>query len=66
MKSSAKNITLTSVDDLFTTEEEREEKSREKVRSIPLAELHPFRDHPFKVVDDDKMQETVVGILGLK
>ena len=62
MKSSAKNITLTSVDDLFTTEEEREEKRREKVRNIPLAELHPFRDHPFKVVDDDKMQETVDSI----
>ncbi len=62
MKSSAKNVTLTSVDDLFTTEEEREEKTREKVRNIPLAELHPFRDHPFKVVDDDKMQETVESI----
>ena len=62
MKSSAKNITLTSVDDLFTTEEEREEKKREKVRNIPLAELHPFRDHPFKVVDDDKMKETVESI----
>jgi len=62
LKSSAKNVTLTSVDDLFTTEEEREEKKREKVRNIPLAELHPFRDHPFKVVDDDKMQETVDSI----
>ena len=62
MKSSAKNVTLTSVDDLFTTEEEREEKRREKVRNIPLAELHPFRDHPFKVVDDDKMNETVESI----
>ena len=62
MKSSAKNITLTSVDDLFTTEEEREEKKREKVQNIPLSELHPFRDHPFKVVDDDKMQETIESI----
>ena len=62
MKSSAKNITLTSVDDLFTTEEEREEKKREKVRNVLLKELHPFRDHPFKVVDDDKMQETVESI----
>ena len=62
MKSSTKNITLTSVDDLFTTEEEREEKKREKVRNIPLAELHPFRDHPFKVVEDDKMKETVESI----
>ena len=53
MKSSAKNVTLTSVDDLFTTEEEREDKKREKVRNIPLSELHPFRDHPFRVVDDE-------------
>ena len=62
MKSSAKNVTLTSVDDLFTTEEQREDKKREKVRNIPLAELHPFRDHPFKVVDDEKMEETVESI----
>ena len=56
MKSSAKNVTLTSVDDLFTTEEEREDKKREKVRNIPLSELHPFRDHPFYVKDDESMQ----------
>ena len=62
MKSSAKNVTLTSVDDLFTTEEQREDKKREKVRNIPLDELHPFRDHPFKVVDDEKMEETVESI----
>ena len=62
MKSSAKNIRLNTVDDIFTTEEEREDKQREKVQNIPLSELHPFRDHPFKVVDDDKMQETVESI----
>ena len=62
MKSSAKNVTLISVDDLFTTEEEREDKKREKVRNIPLSELHPFRDHPFRVVDDEKMEETVESI----
>ena len=62
MKSSAKNIRLNTVDDIFTTEEERENKQREKVQNIPLSELHPFRDHPFKVVDDDKMQETVDSI----
>ena len=55
-------MTLTSVDDLFTTEEQREDKKREKVRNIPLDELHPFRDHPFKVVDDEKMEETVESI----
>jgi len=62
LKSSAKNIRLNTVDDIFTTEEEREDKQREKVQNIPLSELHPFRDHPFKVVDDDKMQETVESI----
>ena len=62
MKSSAKNIRLNTVDDIFTTEDEREDKQREKVQNIPLSELHPFRDHPFKVVDDDKMQETVESI----
>ena len=62
MKSSAKMVSLNPVDDLFTTEEQREDKKREKVRNIPLAELHPFRDHPFKVVDDEKMEETVESI----
>ena len=62
MKSSAKNVRLNTVDDIFTTEEEREDKQREKVQNIPLSELHPFRDHPFKVVDDDKMLETVDSI----
>ena len=62
MKSSAKKVSLNPVDDLFTTEEQREDKKREKVRNIPLVELHPFRDHPFKVVDDEKMEETVESI----
>ena len=54
--------TLTVMDNHSVTEEEREEKKREKVRNIPLSELHPFKDHPFKVMDDDKMQETVDSI----
>jgi len=62
LKSSAKKVSLNPVDDLFTTEEQREDKKREKVRNIPLNELHPFRDHPFKVVDDEKMEETVESI----
>ena len=62
MKNSTKNVALTSVDVLFTTEEEHEETKWEKVQNIPLSELHPFRDHPFNVVDDDKMQETVDSI----
>jgi hypothetical protein len=62
LKNSTKNVALTSVDVLFTTEEEREETKWEKVQNIPLSELHPFRDHPFNVVDDDKMQEMVDSI----
>ena len=62
MKSSAKNIQLNTVDDIFSTEEEREDDKREKVQNIPLSEFHPFRDHPFKVVEDDKMKETVESI----
>ena len=62
MKSSAKNITLTSVDDLFSTDESRVDAQRERVVELPLAELHPFRNHPFKVVDDEKMQDTAQSI----
>ena len=59
MKSSARNIELKSVDDLFATEESRADAQREKVQNIPLRELHPFRNHPFKVKDDAAMQDTV-------
>ena len=62
MKSSAKNIRLTPVDDLFSTEESRADAQRERVVELPLAELHPFKDHPFKVVDDEKMQDTAQSI----
>ena len=62
MKSSAKNVKLASVDDLFSTEESRADDSREKVVDIPLAELHPFKDHPFKVKDDDAMMDTAESI----
>ena len=62
MKSSAKNIRLTSVDDLFSTEESRADEQREKVQEIPLSELHPFPNHPFKVVDDERMLETADSI----
>ena len=55
MKSSAKRVELASVDDLFSTEESRADAQREKVLEIPLSELHPFKDHPFKVKDDDAM-----------
>ena len=49
MKSSARNIELKSVDDLFATEESRADAQREKVQEIPLEELHPFPNHPFKI-----------------
>ena len=57
-ESSARNIELKSVDDLFATEEIREDAQREKVQNIPLGELHPFKNHPFKVKDDAAMQDT--------
>ena len=62
MKSSAKNIKLASLDDLFSTEESRQDADREKVIEIALTELHPFPDHPFSVREDDSMKETVESI----
>lgn len=62
MKSSAKNINLTSVDDLFSTEESRADVGREKVMEIALTELFPFKDHPFKVKDDETMADTAESI----
>ncbi len=62
MKSSAKKVELASVDDLFSTEESRQDALREKVMEIALCELHPFPDHPFAVKDDDSMKETVESI----
>ena len=62
MKSSARNIELKSVDDLFATEESRADAQREKVQEIPLGELHPFRNHPFRVKDDAAMQDTVESV----
>lgn len=62
MKSSAKNVKLTSIDDLFSTEESRADEQREKIVEIPLSELHPFENHPFKVVNDEKMQDTAESI----
>ena len=56
------NISLSSYDDIFSTEESRADQSAEKVQEIPLSELHPFKDHPFKVLDDEAMQKTVESI----
>ena len=62
MKSSAKNVKLASVDDLFSTEESRADVEHEKVVEISLAELHPFKNHPFKVKDDEAMMDTAESI----
>ena len=62
MRSSVKNIKLNTVDDLFSTEESRQDANREKVMEIPLAELYPFKHHPFKVVDDERMLDTADSI----
>ena len=62
MKSSAKNIVLKSVDDIFQTEENRADAQRERMQEIPLDQLKPFRNHPFKVRDDQRMLDTVDSI----
>lgn len=56
------NISLSSYDDIFSTEENREAAAREQVRQIPLSELHPFEGHPFRVVDDEAMTRTMESI----
>ncbi len=62
MKSSASKIKLASVDDLFSTEETRQDAAREKVVEIALSELHPFPEHPFQVREDEAMKETVESV----
>lgn len=56
------NISLSSYDDIFQTDQSREEAQQERVQEIPLSELHPFKGHPFKVLDDEAMQKTVQSI----
>ena len=62
MKRSAKNIKLASVDDLFSTEESRADEIRERISEIPLTELFPFKDHPFKVIDNEAMFDTAESV----
>jgi len=62
MKSSAKNIQISSYDDLFKTDEERSADTQERIQELPLDKLLPFPNHPFKVVDDEKMQDTVDSV----
>ena len=56
------NVSLNSYDDIFSTEETRQEEQREQIQQIPIDELYPFKDHPFKVLDDEAMQRTVESI----
>ena len=56
------NLALKGLDDLFSTEENRQEEQREQVRQIPIDDLHPFTNHPFKVLDDEAMARTVESI----
>lgn len=63
MKSSGKNLSLTSYDDIFKSSDTAEIRSQESVVDIPLADLHPFKNHPFKVIDDAAMLETVDSII---
>jgi ParB family chromosome partitioning protein len=62
LKNSAKNIKLTSYDDLFQNDETRADDLREKVMEIPLNELFPFKNHPFKVLDDEAMRDTAESV----
>ena len=62
MKPSGRNLNLTSYDEIFQTEESRIEATQEKVIDIPLSQLHPFKNHPFKVTDDESMLETAESI----
>ena len=62
MSSKKAAVTLTAYEDLFSSEAERQEVSREQVQNVPLELFHPFPKHPFKVLDDEKMQDTVQSI----
>lgn len=62
MPKSSVNASLSSYDDIFSTEESRQEEQREQVRPIPIGELFPFKNHPFKVLDDDSMSDTVESV----
>jgi len=62
LKSSAKKVELASADDLFSTEESRQDATLERVQQIALSELYPFPDHPFSIRDDDSMKETVESV----
>ena len=62
MPKNSLNVSLKGADDIFSTEESRQEQQREQVQQIPIGELFPFKNHPFKVLDDESMQRTVESV----
>ena len=62
MPKSNANLALKGLDEMFSTEESRQEQQREQVQQIPIGELFPFKNHPFKVLDDESMQRTVESV----
>ena len=62
MPKNSLNVSLKGADDIFSTEESRQEQQREQVQQIPIGELFPFKHHPFKVLDDESMQRTVESV----
>ena len=62
MPKNSLNMSLKGADDIFSTEESRQEQQREQVQQIPIGELFPFKNHPFKVLDDESMQRTVESV----
>ena len=62
MPKNSLNVSLKGADDIFSTEESRQEQQREQVQQIPIGELYPFKNHPFKVLDDESMQRTVESV----
>ena len=62
MPKNSLNVSLKGADDIFSTEESRQEQQREQVQQIPIGELFPFKNHPFKILDDESMQRTVESV----
>ena len=61
MPKSSLSVSLKGADDIFSTEESRQEQQREQVQQIPIGELFPFKNHPFKVLDDESMVEILIS-----
>ena len=62
MPKNSLNVSLKGADDIFSTEESRQEQQREQVQQIPIGELFPFKNHPFKVLDDALMKNKIIGV----